>query len=215
MAILRAEGETTRATVRKWIYRWEEGRGLEDNHRSGRPSKITLDMAISVEQQLEEDDELISVELQRLVTRRFHVKLTSATIRRYIRIALQWSVVRTKYGPMISDQNKVKRVFFAKMCLDAKDDFDNVIWTDESSVQLRRHSHIMRVKVGKERFLKPAANHTVKVHVWAGISKMGATKICILPKLYPKFLPRTSTLLTCTSTFLTRTVSAYYVRFYG
>ena len=184
MTILRAEGgETTRATVRKWIYRWEERRGLEDDHRSGRPSKITLDMAVFLEQQLEEDDELTSVELQRLVTRRFDVKLTSATIRRYLRIALQWSVVRTRYGPMISDQNKVKRVAFAKMCLDTKDEFDNVIWTDESSVQLRRHSHIMRVKVGKERILKPAAKHTVKVHVWAGISKMGATKICIFDQI--------------------------------
>ena len=99
MTILRAEGgETTRATVRKWIYRWEERRGLEDDHRSGRPSKITLDMAVFLEQQLEEDDELTSVELQRLVTRRFDVKLTSATIRRYLRIALQWSVVRTRYS---------------------------------------------------------------------------------------------------------------------
>ena len=65
------------------------------------------------------------------------------------------------------------------MCLDTEDSFENVIWTDESSVQLTRHCQTMRVKIGKERVLKPAAKHAVKVHVWAGISKRGATNICV------------------------------------
>ena len=37
----------------------------------------------------------------------------------------------------------------------------------------------MRVKIGRERQLKPQAKHTLKVHVWGGISKRGATNICI------------------------------------
>ena len=67
--------------------------------------------------------------------------------------------------------NKAKRTEFAQMCLDTENFFENVIWTDESSVQLTRHCQTMRVKIGKERVLKPAAKHTVKVHIWAGISK--------------------------------------------
>ena len=35
----------------------------------------------------------------------------------------------------------------------------------------------MCVKIGKERQLKPEVEHTLKVHVWAGISTRGATKI--------------------------------------
>ena len=38
---------------------------------------------------------------------------------------------------------------------------------------------MMHVKIGRERELKPQAKHALKVHVWAGISKRGATKICI------------------------------------
>ena len=49
------------------------------------------------------------------------------------------------------------------MCLDTKDNFENVIWTDESSVQLRRHSQTMRMKIGRERELKPQAKHSSKV----------------------------------------------------
>ena len=91
---------------------------------------------------------------------------------------LKWVVVCTRFGPMISDKNKANRSAFAQMCLDTNDTFDNVIWTDESSIQLTRHSQTMRVKVGKEQVLKPAAKHTVKVHVWAVISKRGATNTC-------------------------------------
>ena len=66
------------------------------------------------------------------------------------------------------------------MCIDTNGDFENIIWTDESLVQLTGHGQTMRVKIGKERQLKSQAKHMVKVHVWAGISARGATKICIL-----------------------------------
>ena len=94
---------------------------------------------------------------------------------------------------MISAANKEKRLQFAKMCVDTEDTFDNVIWTDESSVQLVRHSQIMRIKIGSEQVLKPAPKHALKVHVWAGISKRGATRICIFDHimdgvLYTKIL---------------------------
>ena len=56
---------------------------------------------------------------------------------------------------------------------------ENVIWTEKSSVQLTPHCQTMRVKIRKERVLKPAAKHAVKVHVWAGTSKRGATNMCV------------------------------------
>ena len=89
--------------------------------------------------------------------------------------------MRTRFGPMISD-NMTQRVDFARMCLDMNDDFSNVIWTDESLVQFRRHSQTMRVKVWKERTLKPQAKRTIMVHVWAGILR-GATKIRIFDQV--------------------------------
>ena len=59
------------------------------------------------------------------------------------------------------------------------DEFKNVVWTNESSVQLRRHGQTRRVKIGKESQLKPQAKHTLKVDVWADVSARGATNICI------------------------------------
>ena len=43
---------------------------------------------------------------------------------------------------MISDRNKIKRMECAKQCIAVKDSFDDVIWTDESSVQLVRHTEL-------------------------------------------------------------------------
>ena len=174
---------TSRRTVRRWVFRFSTNRGLGDLHRSGRPSVVTWEMALFIESQLEHDDEMTSVEIQRLLERKFSISIISSTVRRYIRLKLQWQVVRTRYGPMISEKNKMKRIEFAQMLMDNQDDFANVIWTDESSVQLCRHSQTMRVKVGKQRILKPAPKHAIKVHVWAGISQKGATKICIFDQI--------------------------------
>ena len=84
--VLQTEGrKTTRKTVRRWIFRWQYNRGLKDSHRSGRLLKITRETAVYMDEQLKEDAELSSVELQRLVSRKFTVKLSPSTIRRYLR----------------------------------------------------------------------------------------------------------------------------------
>ena len=174
---------TTRRTVTRRIFCWTKGAGLVDQRRSGRPSVITKNIAEYMDKMLEKDEELSSTEIHRLIARKFGKKIPTQTIRRYLRQKLQWVVVRTKTGPMISDINKVKRMEFAKQCIAAKDTFDDVIWSDESSVQLVRHTRTVRVKVGKQQQYKPVAKHAVKVHVWAGISKRGATKICIFDQI--------------------------------
>ena len=98
--------------------------------------KITPTLAAYVEGKVEEDDEVTSVKLQRLIARKLSLEISPSTIRRFIRKTLKWKVVRARFGPMISANNKAKRLQFAKMCIDTKDTFDNVIWTDEGSVQL-------------------------------------------------------------------------------
>ena len=102
VTILRSEGKvTTRATVRKWIFRWQHC-GLDDQYRSGRPSKVTAEMAAFMEAELERDDETTSAELERSLARKFGVQLSIPTIKRYLRLVLKWAVVRTRFGPMIS-----------------------------------------------------------------------------------------------------------------
>ena len=47
LATLETEGRrTSRATVRRWVFRWRTNRGLRDQHRCGRKSKFTTEIAI-------------------------------------------------------------------------------------------------------------------------------------------------------------------------
>ena len=174
---------TTSRTVRRRIFAWTKGEDLEDRRRSGRPSTITKEIAAYMDSMLEQDDELTASEIHRLIARKFSARIPTSTIRRFLRLKLKWVVVRARTGPMISDNNKTKRLEFAKQTIADKDTFDDVVWTDESSIQLVRHTRSVRVKVGKEKNFKPVPKHAVKVHVWAGISKRGATKICIFDQI--------------------------------
>ena len=54
--------------------------------------------------------------------------------------------------------------------------FDNVIFTDETTIQLEQHSRVCFRKTYHPRTLKPHPKHSVKIHVWGGISKKGATR---------------------------------------
>ena len=57
--VLQTEGrKTTQKTVRRWIFRWQYNRGLKDSHRSGQLLKITREIAVYMDEQLKEDDEL-------------------------------------------------------------------------------------------------------------------------------------------------------------
>ena len=58
------------------------------------------------------------------------------------------------------------------------DDFSNVIWTDETTVQLQTHKRFCYHKEGQKPRPKPRPKHPTKVHVWGGISKSGAQQKC-------------------------------------
>lgn len=59
----------------------------------------------------------------------------SLTVKRY-RASLGWTCHGTRYCQMIREVNKVKCLQFANDCLAKGETFDNIIWTDETSVQL-------------------------------------------------------------------------------
>ena len=77
---------------------------------------------------------------------------------------------------MIREINKEKRLAFCKQLENTDDTLENIVWTDEYSVQLERHSKRCYRKKGRPKKLKPRPKHPLKVHLWRGISCCGATK---------------------------------------
>lgn len=77
---------------------------------------------------------------------------------------------------MIRDANKEKRVAQARAWLESKEQFDDVIFTDETSVALERYSRLS-FKNGTHLSIK--SRHPPKVHVWGAISRDGPGPIVI------------------------------------
>ena len=79
---------------------------------------------------------------------------------------------------MITTQNREKRMQWARQNLHNR--FENIVWTDESMIQLENHRTFSYRKVGEAPRPKAQPKHPLKIMVWTGISKKGATNICLL-----------------------------------
>ena len=91
-----------------------------------------------------------------------------------------WTLQRTAYCQLIRDANKIKRLEYARNVLDSGDTFHNVIFSNECSISLQHHWCTCYGKIDEPTKWKPKPKHPLKVHVWAGISRHGATEICIV-----------------------------------
>ena len=57
--------------------------------------------------------------------------------------------------------------------------FDDIIYTNETTVQIETHRQTCSYKKGCKPRYKPKPKHPLKVHVWAGISHCGKAGLCI------------------------------------
>ena len=125
--------------------------------RSGRPQKLSTEAKTFVDQQMHRDD-----------------KTTSNTIKKKLE---RHGICA--YCQLICDANKVKRLEFAQRVLESGDTFNNVIFSDECSISLQAYRRTCFRMANEPTKRKPKPKHPLKVHVWGGISRSGATKICI------------------------------------
>ena len=128
---------------------------------------------------MQKDDETTAIQLREiLLSHGISISLRTVLQSRKV---LGWTFRGSAYCQLIREANKLKRLQWAQEHI--YDDFRNVIWTDEASVQLETHRKRCYRKQGEAPKQKPRAKHPVKVHVWAGISMQGATSIVIFTGL--------------------------------
>ena len=118
---------------------------------SGRPSKVTTEVKQIVEQQMRQDNETTATQLHRLLVSKGYA-ISLRTILR-CRTALGWTFRGSAYCQLIRDKNKAKRLNWAREHL--QDTFDNVIWTDECTVQMESHRRFACRKRGEAPRPKP------------------------------------------------------------
>ena len=145
--------------------------------RSGRPQKLSVEAKAFIDQQIRNNDEMTSAQIKEKLAKH-GVAVSSSTVRRS-RKQQGWTLQRTRYCQLIRDANKIKRLEYAQRVLESGDTFHNVIFSDECSISLAHYRRTCYRKFDEPTKRKPKPKHPLKVHVWAGISRHGATEICI------------------------------------
>ena len=159
------------------IARYSRTQSIHDAPRSGRPSVISSSALQAINSSMQEDDETTTRDLvQKLQSLGLGGSMSSVARARQ---KLGWTSKATRYCQMIRQPNKVKRVEFCQQLLESGDTYDDVIFTDEAMVQLTSHVRRSYHQVGMPRKYKPKPKHPVKVYVWGGISRKGATSVVI------------------------------------
>ena len=160
---------------RQFLKRYHRYKTIARKPGSGVPPRLSPAIRQLIEDAMREDDETTATQLQAMLAQ-YQVYVSLATIVRN-RQDLGWVYRGSAYCQLIRDANKEKRLTWAQDHL--HDAFDDVIWSDETTVQLETHRRMCYRKEGEKPRPKPRPKHPVKVHVWGGISKKGATAVCI------------------------------------
>ena len=176
---LEAEGiHTTRQTVSNTIARYRATGLVDDKPCSGRPKSVTEEMYRYIDETMAEDELTARKLLEKLIGKFGPINVSERTVAR-ARQELGWTYSTTRYCQAIRIANMEKRVEWSKEMLDRREMFDNVIFTDESTIALERHRKKSFRKKGQPGKMKAIPKHPLKVHVWGGISKRGSTDIVI------------------------------------
>jgi hypothetical protein len=99
---------------------------------------------------------------------------------------LGWVKSGPKYCQVVREANRIARLGFCQQLKAKNETFEDVIFTDESSIWLEQHGKLCFRKKHMPAKLKPKAKHPYKVHVWAGILKRGATEILLFTGIMKK-----------------------------
>lgn len=129
-----------------------------------------------------QNNELTASEIKIKLRNVFGLDVSLSTINT-VRRNLGWTSNTGKYCQQISHVNKRARKDWACKMYKEKEDFANVIFADESSVEMNAHGKLFFHHSGEGIEMKTRKRskpkHAYKVHVWAGISYAGKTPICV------------------------------------
>ena len=172
--------DTTWGTVKNVIKRYQQGKiGYDHLDQDRLPSfrSITDSDISNVRTALREKRTMTSTDIHRLLVEQgSHTSKT--TVHRVIDTA-GFTGGAPKHGQMIRDVNKENRMTFCKTLIAKNDSLNDIIFTDECSVQLHGNKIVVYREKDSPAPIIPKPKHPLKVHVWVGISRKGSTGIVV------------------------------------
>ena len=141
----------TRVGVHGFLKRFDERGCMMRALGSGRPSKVTLEIKRLVEQQMRLDDETTATQLHSMLVSKGY-SLSLKTILR-CRTSLGWTFRGSAYCQLNRAENMQKRLEWTLN--NQSENFEDVIFTDECTVQMETHRHFCCRKQGEAPRPKP------------------------------------------------------------
>ena len=171
--VLEEEGlKISKVALLALIKKYHNTGKVEDKLRTRAPKRLTDAHYSFIDDALEQDGELTTAKLHDLLLKSFpDIEVSAATVKR-ARTEFGWVTSTPKYCQLIQESNKQKRFEWCKKMIDEKEDFHDVIWTDESTVMVDPYSRKCYRKEGQPRKLKAKPKHPAKVHVWGGYRRI-------------------------------------------
>jgi transposase len=175
---LLAEGiKVDRKTVGNTWKRWLQRGTTSYATSTGRQPRYFRAISKYIDQQMIEQNDLTAGELSAFVYRDLNLLVPARSIQR-IRNQLGWKCHNVKYAQFVRECNRQPRVDYCKEIVSGIRVFDNVVFTDETTVQLEWNRKKCYVKNNESLMrIRSKVKHPIKVHVWAGISANGQTKL--------------------------------------
>ena len=110
-------------------------------------------MAVVMNSELERNDEATARQLCSTLMEKYPTLNVSLSTMKHQRKQLGWVCTRPHYCQLIQELNKLKRLVWCKKQLRAKEDFSNVIFSDECIIQLEYHSRFCFRKTATSKAL--------------------------------------------------------------
>ena len=156
--------EVSRQSIGKFLRRYRETGQIVDLHAGGRPPILRREHFDDIDAKIEENNELSALELRDILRKEFNIQVSRETVQR-VRRRLGWSFQKTHYCQLISEKNCKEGLQFCLKMLRENERFENVIFSDETKIQME--STILRQarKATNKRYerLKPKPKHPYSV----------------------------------------------------
>ena len=163
-----------------FLRHFQERQSFANAPQPGHPNEnVTTEVLNFIDAEIEKNDELTEPKLGKKLQERFGIDFSESKVKRP-RQKLGWVQTATKYCQLIREVKRAKRLEFCPKCVEDNEQFDDITFTDECSVHMEKHAKLCFRHRWEQPKLKGRAKHPFKVHIWAGISKRGATRVLIL-----------------------------------
>ena len=141
----------SRHGVAKFLKVYQATGSIERRPGSGRMSSITWKIKELVEEKMQDDDETTATQLYRMLQDQ-GITISLRTVLR-CRTILGWTFRGSAYCQLVREENKAKRLLWAQQ--HTEEAFNDVIFTDETTVQLENHRRFCCRKISERPKPKP------------------------------------------------------------